>query len=612
MNNSVELQRRKFIKGLTAGAISAALLTTGILPTIAWSAQPIKTLSGQEFSLSIGEKPVNITGKYSIATLVNDSLPGPVLRFKEGDDIVIHVTNNLSEMTTIHWHGIILDTKMDGVPGISFTGIAPGETFTYRFKAVQHGTYWYHAHTLAEQTGLYGALIIDPIDSTAEEAVDRDYPVILSDWTDEAPIDVFLNLKKMGGYYNYQQLTVQDFIKDVANVGFSKAITSRKPWNKARMSPADFNDVSASTYTYLMNGSSPTANWHGEVKAGDKVKLRFIGAATGTFFDVRIPGLKLKVIATDGQAVHSVIVDEFRIGPGETYDVIVVVPDEKPYTVFAQSMDRSGYTRGTLSLSASEVAEVPEMDAVELLTMGDMMGDMSAMAGMDEMSDMKNSADMSSMTKVSNMDMPKMTMSKMDMSSMSESSMPVSSMKKMKSGLAVPSKNVRHAYSEYGAGVDMRVDTPRMNLDDPGPGLRKNGRKVLTYADLHSLATPTDSRIPTREIELHLTGNMERFIWSIDGLKLNEAKPLHFPLGERIRVILHNDTNMLHPMHLHGMWSDLETQDGDFQVRKHTITVQPAQRVSFSVTVDAPGRWAFHCHLLYHMAAGMFREVVVA
>jgi CopA family copper-resistance protein len=602
MNSSEELPRRKFIKGLTAGAISAALLTTGILPTIAWSAQPIKTLSGKEFSLSIGEKHVNITGKNSIATLVNDSLPGPVLRIQEGDDVVIHVTNNLSEMTTIHWHGIILDTEMDGVPGISFTGIAPGETFTYRFKAVQHGTYWYHAHTLAEQTGLYGALIVDPKDNSSEESVDRDYPVILSDWTDEAPIDVFLNLKKMGGYYNYQQLTVQDFIKDVANVGFSQAIASRKPWNKARMSPADFNDVSAATYTYLMNGSSPNANWHGEVKAGEKVKLRFIGAATGTFFDVRIPGLQLKVIATDGQAVHPVVVDEFRIGPGETYDVIVVIPDAKPYTIFAQSMDRSGYTRGTLSLSASEVAEVPEMDAVELLTMGDMMGDMNAMAGMDEMSNMKGMNDMNTST-----DMLSMTKSEMANMSMAESSM-----HKMKSALAVPSKNVRHASTEYGAGVDMRVDTPRMNLDDPGPGLRKNGRKVLTYADLHSLAAPTDNRLPSREIELHLTGNMERFIWSIDGLKLNEAKPLHFPLGQRIRVILHNDTNMLHPMHLHGMWSDLETQEGDFQVRKHTITVQPAQRVSFLVTVDAPGRWAFHCHLLYHMAAGMFREVVVA
>jgi CopA family copper-resistance protein len=459
---------------------------------------------------------------------------------------------------------------------VPFTGIAPGETFTHRFKVKQNGTYWYHAHTLAEQTGVYGALIIEPEDSSVEEKVDRDYPVILSDWTDENPVSVFLNLKKMGGYYNYQQLTAGDFFDDIAKVGLSQAMNKRKPWNKARMSPTDYSDVTASTYTYLMNGKSPAANWYGIAKAGEKVRLRFIGAMTGSFFDVRIPGIKLKVVSTDGQAVHPVMVDEFRIGPGETYDVIVEIPDAKAYTIFAQSMERSGYARGTLAENAEMKAEVPAMDKFVLLTLRDMMGTMADAKETDAMS---------------------MSMDNKGMAEM---------------GLATASKKVRHAYTEYGAGVDMRVDMPRFNLDDPGPGLRDTGRRALTYADLKSVQKLDDNRIPTREIEIHLTGNMERFIWSMDGLKLNEAKPIHFPLGERIRIILHNDSNMLHPMHLHGMWSDLESPDGGFQVRKHTISVQPAQRVSFLVTVDAPGRWAFHCHLLYHMAAGMFREVVVA
>jgi len=565
--------RRVFIKGMAA---TAAAVSSGMLPSLLWARSSPTEMTGTEFYLDIGEQEVNITGKKATATLVNGLLPGPVLRIKEGDEVTIHVTNNLREMCTIHWHGIILDSKMDGVPGISFPGIAPGETFTHRFKLKQNGTYWYHAHTLAEQTGVYGALIIEPEDSSVEEKVDRDYPVILSDWTDENPVSVFLNLKKMGGYYNYQQLTAGDFFDDIAKVGLSQAMNKRKPWNKARMSPTDYSDVTASTYTYLMNGKSPAVNWHGIAKAGEKVRLRFIGAMTGSFFDVRIPGLKLKVVSTDGQAVHPVMVDEFRIGPGETYDVIVEIPDAKAYTIFAQSMERSGYARGTLAANAEMKAEVPAMDKFVLLTLRDMMGTMADAKEADAMS------------------------MSMDNKGMAET------------GLATASKKVRHASTEYGAGVDMRVDMPRFNLDDPGPGLRDTGRRALTYADLKSVNKLDDTRIPTREIEIHLTGNMERFIWSMDGLKLNEARPIHFPLGERIRIILHNDSNMLHPMHLHGMWSDLESPDGGFQVRKHTISVQPAQRVSFLVTVDAPGRWAFHCHLLYHMAAGMFREVVVA
>lgn len=573
---SQNLSRRRFVKGTAA---LTALASTGMMSTLTWANPSNKQLTGNRFNLDIGEKEVNITGNTANATLVNGLLPGPVLRIKEGDEVTIRVTNYLHEMTTIHWHGIILEPEMDGVPGISFPGIQPGESFEYKFKVKQNGTYWYHAHTLAEQTGVYGALIIDPENAFDEEIVDRDYPILLSDWTDENPVDVYLNLKKMGGYYNYQQQTAGDFFDDVSKVGLTEAFNKRQPWNKARMSPTDFSDITASTYTYLMNGNSPANHWHGIAKKGEKIRLRFIGAATATFFDIRIPGLKLKVVSTDGQAVHPVLVDELRIGAGETYDVIVEIPDNQAYSVFAQALDRSGYVSGTLSSSRTLQAPPPEMDAPVLLTMVDMMGDMGKKGGMDDMQKMSKMPSTASMGGIP---------------------------------LLKASQKVNHASTEYGAGVDMRVDMPRVNLDDPGPGLRNTGRRALTYADLRGLHQPDDTRVPTREIEMHLTGNMERFIWSIDGLKLNEAKPLHFPLGERIRIILHNDSNMLHPMHLHGMWSDLESPDGGFQVRKHTIAVQPAQRVSFLVTVDAPGRWAFHCHLLYHMAAGMFREVVVA
>ncbi len=590
------LTKRQFVKGIAAATTMAS---TGFFSSISWAKVNPDELTGTEFHIKITEEPVNYTGKKRIGTVANGTIPGPVLKFKEDDDITIYVTNHLKEMTTIHWHGIILDYQMDGVPGISFPGIQPGETFVHRFHVKQSGTYWYHAHTLAEQTGLYGALVIEPREIPEIERVDRDYPVVLSDWTDEEPIDVFLNLKKMGSYYNYNQPTVGDFIKDIKLMGLGKAISKREIWNRTRMGPADFSDVSAATYTYLMNGRSPTGNWQGIAKAGERVRLRFICASTATFFDVRIPGLKLTVISTDGQPVRPVEVDEFRLGPGETYDVIVEIPDDRAYTVFAQSMDRSGYARGTLSPKPGMEAEVPALDAPVLLDpMLDMMGDMGAMKMGDK--------------KTGSMDMGGKKTGSMDMGGMKMGNMDMGGMKMADKKPDYLTRKPNHARTEYGPAVDMRVDAPRTNLDDPGPGLRHNGRRTLTYADLKSVHPPTDKRMPSREIELHLTGNMERFIWSLDGLKLNEAKPMHFPIGERIRVIFHNDTSMAHPMHLHGMWSDLESPDGGFQVRKHTIAVQPAQRVSMLVTVDAEGHWAFHCHLLYHMAAGMFREVVVA
>ncbi|OZA12684.1 MAG: copper resistance protein CopA, partial [Hydrogenophilales bacterium 17-62-8] len=385
-----------------------------------------------------------------------------------------------------------------------------------------------------------------------------------------------------------------DFFRDVSQDGFKSALDKRKMWNEMRMSPTDLADISAATYTYLMNGSTPAANWTGIFRPGEKVLLRLINSGAMSFFDVRIPGLKMTVVATDGQDVEPVTVDELRIGVAETYDVIVT-PGDETYTIFAQSMDRSGFARGTLATRAGLSAAVPELDKIQPLTMGDMMGVMGGggMAGMDHGG--------GGMTGMNHGGM-----------AMDHSKHVMPAGMAMGGALAQPSTTARHARTEYGPSTDMRVDMARTNLDDPGTGLRNNGRRVLTYADLRTVGGPIDARGPGREIELHLTGNMERYAWSIDGLEFGQSTPVHFKYGERARVILHNDTMMAHPMHLHGLWSELESDGGGFQVRKHTIIVQPAQRISFLVSADALGRWAWHCHLLLHMDSGMFRTVVVS
>ena len=549
------LPRRRFIQGLAAGGVllGAApwLNVTAAREMLATAIGTAPVLTGTEFDLTIAETAVNFTGKPHRATTINGTLPGPTLRFREGDTVTIRVTNRLSVDSSIHWHGIILPYQMDGVPGISFKGVVPGETFTYRFKVQQSGTYWYHSHSgMQEQTGMYGAIVIVPARGEPIRA-DRDYIVQLSDWTDEDPMRVFAKLKMQSDYYNFNQPTVVDFFRDVSKEGLSGALAKREMWNQMRMNPTDLADISGYTYTYLMNGVTPAGNWTGLFRAGEKLRLRLINSGAMTFFDVRIPGLKMTVVQADGQNVEPVEVDEIRMGVAETYDVIVT-PKDEAYTIFAQSMDRTGFARGTLAPRAGMSAAVPATDKPEPLDMEDMMGDMTGVV------------------------------------------------------------RARHARTEYGPSVDMRVDMPRVNLDDPGVGLRDNGRRVLTYADLHTVGGPLDRRGPEREIELHLTGNMERYVWSIDGIEFGRSTPIRFRHKERLRVILHNDTMMTHPMHLHGLWSELESPDGKFLVRKHTVNVQPAQRVSFLVTADALGRWAWHCHLLIHMDTGMFREVVVS
>ncbi len=579
-------------------------------------------LRGTEFNLEVADVPVNFTGAPRMATAINGSIPAPTLRWREGDEVTIRVTNRLRETTSIHWHGIILPYQMDGVPGISFAGIAPGETFTYRFKVEQSGTYWYHSHSgMQEQTGMYGAIVIDPRDGETIRA-DRDHVVQLSDWTDEDPMRVFSKLKIQGDYYNFDQPTVIDFFRDASSIGVKAAVDKRRMWNQMRMSPADLGDLSAATLTYLMNGTTPAGNWTGLFRPGERVRLRFINGAANTFYDVRIPGLKLTVVQADGVNIEPVTVDEFRFGPGETYDVIVQ-PKDDAYTVFAQSMERTGFARGTLAVRAGLTAPVPAPDPRELLTMADMMGDMGAMDGMDHggmaaMPGMKHGA-MDAKSPMAGMDhgampaMPGMQHGGMAMDHSKHAGMAgMAGMAAAGSGASAPSAQVRHARTEFGASTDARVDTPRTNLDDPGIGLRNNGRRVLTLADLSTVGGPMDPRGAEREIELHLTGNMERYTWSFDGLEFGQSTPVALRYGERVRIILHNDTMMTHPMHLHGMWSELEQPDGRFQVRRHTIPVQPAQRISFLTTPDTVGRWAWHCHLALHMDAGMFREVMVS
>lgn len=599
------LPRRRFVQGLAAGGVLAGMAGLGLPARAGAPGQPATAalgsapvLRGTEFDLEIGETLVNYTGTPRLATTVNGMLPGPTLRWRQGDTVTVRVTNRLREPTSIHWHGIILPFEMDGVPGISFAGIPPGQTFTYRFKVQQAGSYWYHSHSgFQEMTGVYGGLVIDPATGTDGPAADRDYTVLLSDWTDEDPMRILSKLKTQSDYYNYNQPTVVDFFRDVSADGLRSALARRQMWNQMRMSPTDLADLSGATLTYLTNGTTPAGNWTGLFTPGDKVRLRFINGAGNTFYDVRIPGLKLRVFQVDGQNIDPVTVDEFRFGPGETCDVLVE-PRDDAYTIFSQSMDRSGFARGTLAVRPGLAAPVPALDPVEWLGMTDMMGSMGGAAGAGGMA--MHGTDHAGHG------------AHADHGAHAAHAAHAAHDAAAPASLKVSSTVARHARTEYGASTDMRVDMARTNLDDPGVGLRHTGRRALTLADQHTIGGPLDPRGPGREVELHLTGNMERYSWSFDGVEFGKSTPVHFRHGERLRVILHNDTMMTHPMHLHGMWSELEAPDGRFMARRHTIGVQPAQRISFLVTADALGRWAWHCHLMLHMDAGMFREVVVA
>ena len=631
--------RRNFLRFTTGAGLAVGL--NKLVPAYARS-QPAPSHSNHHNShsdkypelidLVIAETELSIDGRSATALTINDSVPGPLIRWREGQMATIRVTNRLPNPTSIHWHGILLPFQMDGVPGVSFAGIKPGETFTYRFPITQSGTYWYHSHSgLQEQQGHYGAIIVDPAEPDPI-AYDREYAIVLSDWTFENPHQVLANLKKMSTYYNFQQLTAGEKFKNL-------------DWSRMRMDPTDIADVTGATYTYLMNGIAPASNWTGIFQPGERVRLRFINAAAMTFFDVRIPGLKMTVVQADGQNVQPVTVDEFRIAVAETYDVIVQPEEDAAYTIFAETMDRSGYARGTLAPRPGMTASLPERRQRPLRTMADMgmMHDMSDHAGhgMSE-SPMPESSPMPSHDGHS---MP--SHENHNMSGHEGHQMPNQNGHNMTGhnmtgheGHAMPNQNghnmtgheghnmtpnvgsartmpemdgVMHGPDDHGSGSAGVAMMSRSRMHEPGIGLESTpDHRVLVYTDLRSLTPQVDQRPPDREIELHLTGNMERYMWSFDGKKFSQAKePIHFRHGERLRLTMVNDTMMEHPIHLHGMWMELVNGASPHQPRKHTIDVKPAERLSVDITVDAPGDWAFHCHLIYHMKAGMFRIVSV-
>lgn len=591
------LTRRRFVTGMGAGGLMAALPHPGRSATAALPAGLIPAKPSATWDLRVGRTHIEIDRKALNAPCVGGTVPGPVLRWRQGDTVAVNVTNTLThEDTSIHWHGIRLPSDMDGVPGLSFTGIKPGETFTYRFRLHQSGTYWYHSHSgMQEAQGLYGAVVIDPIHPDPNTC-ERDYVILLSEWTDVSPMDMINNLKMQDDYYVFRQRTAASFPKEAREAGSAMAaLKDRLAWSRMRMAATDISDVTGIIYTYLMNGHAPDINWNGLFRPGERVRLRFINGSSMTFFDIRIPGLEMLVVQADGNDVEPVPVDEFRIGVAETYDVIVQPKEDRAYTIFAQSEDRTGYARGTLAPRVGMAGPVPPMDPRPVRTMIDMgMGDMKPGESMKDMQ--MPDGDMSGM-EMGSKDLSAGSMAGMDMSHMHHTMPPIEVDDPGPPPINVENQNV----------AMMPVD----RLGSPGDGLEQNGRRVLNYKQLRATRPGADPRPPSREIILHLTGNMERYIWGFNGRKFSESGPIRLKKGERVRFTLINDTMMEHPIHLHGLWSELENGQGDFRPYKHTLISQPGSRMSYLVTADVPGVWAYHCHLMLHMDLGMFRTVIV-
>lgn len=582
------IPRRRFLKAGAAAGAGTAL--HALSPAYAWAASPggspIPGVAGAITDLVIAKRRLDIAGKSAMPTVVNGLLPGPVLRFGEGETVTIRVTNQLEEASSIHWHGLVVPEDMDGVPGVSFPGIRPGETFTYRYPLRQNGTYWYHSHSgNQEQAGLYGPLIIDPV-TPDPYSYDSECIVMLSDWTFEDPARVLAKMKKVGSYYNFNRRTVGDFFRDGARDGWSATIADRLQWAKMRMDPTDIADVTGFTYSYLLNGQSANQNWTTLFRPGERIRMRFINAGAMTHFDVRIPGLEITLVQADGQNVEPVTVEEFRIAPAETYDMIVQPRAEDAYTIFAEAMDRSGYAAGTLARHAGMRAPIPARRMRPLRTMSDMGMAGEAMEGM---------AMPASGAEAKPDAMPGVAMPQHDAHA---------------TATTIPA--MPHGPDHHGPGNSTIAEMPTSRVNEPGTGLGDASRRVLVYGDLRRLSADGPEGAPEREIELHITGNMERQIWGFDGKKYSEAKePISFDYGERLRVTFVNDTMMDHPMHLHGMWMRLENGAGSRRPLKHTINVKPGERLSFDVQPDELGKWAFHCHLLFHMELGMLRVVSV-
>lgn len=563
--------RRQFLAGLGAAGSSMALSRTGQAGTITAGERP-----PLEMDLHITRQKVHIAGRSGEGYCVNGHMPGPVLRWQEGREVRIHVHNHMDEPTSLHWHGIRLPSDQDGVPGLSFAGIPPGGQFTYAFPVLQSGTYWYHSHMgHQESSGLYGALIVEPAGTSPLPKADQDYTILLSDWSDVSAEQIVDNLKMQDDYYNFRQRSLASLPEESRQAGgLMAALKSRLQWSRMRMSATDISDVSGVLYTYLMNGEAPAQGWSGLFRPGERVCLRVINAAAMTLFDVRVPGLEMLVVEADGNPVVPVPVDEFRIAPGETYAVMVTPRKAQPYTIFAQSEDRTGYARGTLTPRYGLLGAIPPMDPRPVRGMVDMGMAMPMKAGMKSMAGMA---------------MPPATR-RTPADEIDDPGPPP---------LNVENQNV--------------AESPVERVSSPGDGLEGTGRRVLAYSDLVALRPPPDQRPPSREIILHLTGNMERYIWGFNGRKYSESGPIHLALGERVRFTVINDTMMEHPLHLHGLWSELENgADDQHRPLKHTVISQPGSRMSVLVTADIPGAWAYHCHLMYHMQTGMFREVVVS
>lgn len=486
----------------------------------------------------------------------NGASPGPILRFRKGEDVTINVTNNLDVPTSVHWHGLILPFRMDGVPTISYDGIEPGETFTYNFPIVQSGTYWFHSHSgFQEPDGAYGAIIIDS-DKREPFRYDREYVIQLTDAHPHHGNRIMRNLKMMPDYYNRQQQTVGDLFSDFEDMGIDATIADRMAWGDMRMMASDIEDLQG--FSTLINGKSAEQNWTGLFEPDERIRLRFINSSAMTYFDIRIPGLQMTVVNADGNNVQPLKVDEFRIAVSETYDVLVRPREDKAFTIFAESMARSAFGRATLAPREGMVADVPAMREKPRLTMADM--------GMTH-----EGMDHSAM-----MEMDHSNMEGMDHSAMMD--------------------NKSDPFYAAGSGLSPEA---------------ANGGRFLSYADLKAQKPLYDHREATREIELRLTGNMERYSWSINGKRYSEEQEIRLKYGERVRFKFINETMMTHPMHLHGMWSILDTGAGKWNPAKHVVSVAPGTTVYTETEVDAPGQWAFHCHLSYHAASGMFRKVVV-
>ena len=566
------VDRRSLLRGAALGGAGLALgrgYAAWAQPVSRWIAGPLPAVSGNDITLAVARQTLRIDGGDHHAIGINGSVPAPLLRLREGQRVRLHVVNQLEEETSLHWHGLLVPTQMDGVPGVSFPGIPARSSFTYEFPIVQSGTYWYHSHSgLQEQLGLYGPIVIDPAGVDPIQA-DREHVILLSDHSALDPHAIFTRLKREPGYFNRQQQTLAGLLR-----GEDQPLADRLRWGAMRMDPTDISDVTGATYTYLVNGHGPADNWTALFTPGERVRLRLINASAMTIFDVRIPGLAMTVVAADGQAVRPVVVDELQMSVAETYDVIVAPAADRAFTIVGEAIDRSGMARATLAPRAGMAAAVPPLRPRPIATMSDMGMDMAGMAGMD-MAGMAH-----------------------------DGNAPASHAMGMRDPTRAPGVAM-------GPGVQTIAPMPVDRTGEPGQGLGDAGHRQLVYRDLVALERNPDVRAPDRAITVHLTGNMERYMWSLDGETLSEAKdPIPMRAGERVRVTLVNDTMMNHPIHLHGHLFELVTGHGDHSPRKHTVNVAPGGTVRWDVTA-IPGDWAFHCHLLYHMHAGMMRIVAV-